>query len=128
MATVTLSNSIIANSPSGAQCENDLTLLIENGNNWFEDASCNGVAQGDPKLGPLQNNGGPGKSHAPLAGSGVIDAADNTICAAQPINNEDQRGRARPVGDACDIGAIEDAGESFYVIPLANGKSVIIVL
>ena len=31
----------------------------------------------DPKLGPLQNNGGPTKTHALLAGSPAIDHGDN---------------------------------------------------
>jgi CSLREA domain-containing protein len=52
----------------------------------------------DPKLGPLTNNGGSTPTHALLAGSPAIDAADD--CTAS-----DQRGVARPA--ACDIGAFE---------------------
>jgi hypothetical protein len=46
-----------------------------------------------------------------LTGSPAIDAADNAICAAAPVNNLDQRGQVRPAdGDVdgtvvCDIGA-----------------------
>jgi len=56
----------------------------------------------DPLLGPLQSNGGPTETHALLAGSPAIDAADSTFCL--PI---DQRGIARPQGAGCDIGAYE---------------------
>ena len=41
----------------------------------------------DPKLGPLENNGGPTKTHALLAGSPAIDQGDNTGVPAT-----DQRG------------------------------------
>jgi hypothetical protein len=40
-------------------------------------------------------------------GSPAIDAGDNAICAAPPVNGVDQRGIARPQGSACDIGAYE---------------------
>jgi uncharacterized membrane protein len=56
----------------------------------------------DPKLGPLANNGGPTLTMALLPGSPAIDAADP---AAAPVT--DQRGIARPVGPAPDIGAFE---------------------
>jgi hypothetical protein len=41
------------------------------------------------------------------AGSAAIDAADDAICAAAPVNNRDQRGFTRPWGPHCDIGAFE---------------------
>jgi hypothetical protein len=43
----------------------------------------------------------------PGPGSLAIDAGDDAICAAPPINNLDQRGHARPVGAHCDVGAVE---------------------
>lgn len=55
-----------------------------------------------PLLGPLQDNGGPTGTLAPLQGSPTLDAADDTFCEAL-----DQRGQARPSGDHCDIGAVE---------------------
>ncbi|MEZ4369434.1 MAG: choice-of-anchor Q domain-containing protein [Polyangiaceae bacterium] len=56
----------------------------------------------DPMLGPLQDNGGPTLTMAPLQGSPVLDGANDTSCEAA-----DQRGLARPSGDHCDVGAVE---------------------
>jgi hypothetical protein len=56
----------------------------------------------DPRLGPLQGNGGPTQTMALLAGSPAIDAGDNTDAPAT-----DQRGFARIVGGTIDIGAFE---------------------
>ncbi|MFT6006622.1 MAG: putative outer membrane repeat protein [Pseudoalteromonas tetraodonis] len=79
---------------------------------------------------PLANNGSSStQTHALKAGSPAVDAGDDVICAAEPINNLDQRGEARPVGNACDIGAFEGTVDSsIYVIPLPNGKAVIFSL
>jgi hypothetical protein len=61
----------------------------------------------DPKLGPLQSNGGLTETMALTAGSPAIDAGGNGACPAT-----DQRGVARPEGAACDIGAYELAPPS----------------
>jgi len=56
----------------------------------------------DPRLGPLQDNGGPTWTHALLAGSPAIDAGP-----ANTPPSVDQRGEPRPSGPAEDIGAFE---------------------
>jgi len=63
----------------------------------------------DPKLGTLQYNGGPAYTYtmAPLAGSPALDAGNDAACAADPVDNLDQRGAPRPYGAHCDIGALE---------------------
>ena len=66
---------------------------------------------GNPVLGPLQNNGGPTQTMARGAGSAARDAANDAICAAPPVDNLDQRGIARPQGPHCDIGAVEQIQE-----------------
>ena len=85
----------------------------------------------DPKLGPLQNNGGPTKTHALLSASPAID---------QGISNgptTDQRGVARPVddpavanaagGDGSDIGAyeVQIAAEPTLTIARAGNQTTI---
>ena len=55
-------------------------------------------------LGTLASNGGPTKTLAPLAGSPAINGG-----IAITGLTTDQRGLARPVGDAPDIGAVEDS-------------------
>ena len=54
----------------------------------------------NPLLGPLQDNGGATWTHAPQLGSPAIDAGG-------ACQDSDQRGHSRPVGRACDIGAVE---------------------
>jgi CSLREA domain-containing protein len=65
----------------------------------------------DPKLGPLQANGGPTPTHALLQGSPAIDGAVGSNCPDKSGNplKTDQRGIARPYGAVCDIGAYEAA-------------------
>jgi hypothetical protein len=56
----------------------------------------------DPMLGPLQNNGGPTQTMAPLLGSPAIAAGDPT-----GATDFDQRGAPRVVNGTIDIGAYE---------------------
>src|SRR5262249_62378314 len=58
----------------------------------------------DPKLGPLQENGGPTKTHALLPGSPAIDAGSN-----RRAPTWDQRGPGFPriVNGTIDIGSFE---------------------
>ncbi|MGE5774947.1 MAG: choice-of-anchor Q domain-containing protein, partial [Chloroflexota bacterium] len=105
-----LTNNILANSPSGADCFNedgagivvtDVGNLVEV--NAAETNNCGTpAATGDPNLGPLASNGGLTRTMALLSGSPAIDAADAAAC---PV--ADQRGVSRPQGSACDIGAFE---------------------
>jgi beta-glucanase (GH16 family) len=108
--TLTLINSIVA-SNSGDQCFRGTfgagtVTLTSLGHNLFGDGSCTSgpadIIGSDAKLGPLANNGGPTLTHALLAGSPAIDAADTS---ASPTT--DQRGVARPQGAGPDIGAYE---------------------
>ena len=61
---------------------------------------------GDPKLGPLGNNGGPTATHPLLAGSQAIDAG-NPAGGPDDCAATDQRGIPRALGGRCDMGAYE---------------------
>jgi len=128
-ASLSLTNSVVANSVAG-----DCNASVSSGtNNWFEDASCNGTANGDPNLGVLQNNGGPTLTHAPLPGSGLLNTGLISACQGDAAG-VDQLNSPRG-GRLCSIGAVEEAveevkadDESMFVIPLSNGKTVIFSL
>jgi hypothetical protein len=64
-----------------------------------------GWLSGDPRLGPLQNNGGPTWTQALLPGSRAIDAGDNALVPAGV--STDQRGQDRFVNGITDLGAFE---------------------
>jgi hypothetical protein len=99
---LTLNISIVANS-IGGDIQNPLNggshNLIDDGSGGLSD-----TITGDPMLGPLQDNGGPTQSMALLPGSPAIDAGDNS---APGLPSTDQRGFARIIGNAVDIGAYE---------------------
>jgi CSLREA domain-containing protein len=67
----------------------------------------------NPRLGPLQRNGGATATHAPLPGSPAVDAGDDATCTLV-----DQRGVARPQGVACDIGAVELEQHLWLYLPV----------
>lgn len=103
----TVSGSIIADgrgtAPSTSNCSGALTShggnIEDAGQCGFTSASDRGMT--DPRLGPLQDNGGATDTRALLAGSQAIDLAE--ACAV----DVDQRGTTRPQGPACDAGAFE---------------------
>jgi predicted outer membrane repeat protein len=116
--TVTVTNSIFTKSPSGGNCyASGGGVITDGGHNIDDGTSCgfspaNGSLNNtDPLLDPagLANNGGPTQTIALEAGSPAINAGDETICAAPPVNNLDQRGFVRPgIGaTSCSIGAYE---------------------
>jgi hypothetical protein len=112
--SATLQNSIVANSSSGGNCSGTMT---SNGYNLSSDNTCNFNNTGDlnntdPKLGPLQNNGGPTQTQALLRGSPAIDAGNPSGCTDGNgrLLKTDQRGKPRPDKEdtgGCDMGAYE---------------------
>jgi len=80
-------------------------------------------------LKPLESNDHTTHTHALVLGSPAVDAGNDAVCVAVPINNVDQRGEMRPIGRACDIGAYEFREQSsFFVVPLPDGKVVVFEL
>ena len=112
-ASVEMTNTMMVNSAAGDGC---FGAINSAGDNLEDGDTCGLRGPGDivnavPLLGPLADNGGPTQTHALLAGSPAVDAANNSGCPAA-----DQRGVARPLdgdGDgsaACDSGAYEAEG------------------
>jgi uncharacterized repeat protein (TIGR01451 family) len=126
-ATVTLVHTILGDTPNGVP---DLvvnrpatvaggasnvatasgTAVTTSGPNIVETRSVQGGATftgspdtGDPGLGPLADNGGPGMETM-LPGPNAIDAGLGSGCPAT-----DERGITRPQNSVCDIGAVEVA-------------------
>ena len=120
-AVVSISNSILANnidfSPSydndcnswhGATINSDGYNLVRSPAVCTFNSTLDILGQ-DPKLGPLQDNGGWTYTHALLIGSPAIDAG-NPALTIPPAPSTDQRGPAmyrRVVNGRVDIGAFE---------------------
>jgi hypothetical protein len=109
-SVVTLSNTIVADSPSGGNCSGD--RVGDSGYN-VEDTNTCGFTQAtgslpntDPLLDPggLQDNGGPTKTIALQPNSPAVDLVAQDAC---PPPQTDQRGIERPQGHSCDSGAFE---------------------
>ncbi|MEJ2747874.1 MAG: choice-of-anchor Q domain-containing protein [Anaerolineae bacterium] len=105
-ASLTLQNSIVANSDTDGNCFNNSGFVTSSGNNLDDGNTCAFDHAGDlvntnPLLGPLQDNGGPTLTHALSFGSPAIDHGNSAFCPAT-----DQRGLTR-LPTACDIGAYE---------------------
>jgi uncharacterized repeat protein (TIGR01451 family) len=104
--------------PSGAQLHNTYgapTLdhsLVEGG--CPSGATCTDLVTGDPLLSAMGDHGGSTDTLLPGAGSAAIDAG---TCSGAPAT--DQRGVARPLGSACDIGAVE-VGELALVVDVSG--------
>ena len=123
-----VTNSIIANS-SGANCGNGLDgspAITDGGHNiQFPDRSCGETIPSlDPLLDPagLKDNGGPTQTIALLPNSPAVNAGDEAVCGAAPVNGLDQRGYQRPGGGYtnCSIGAFEYSGPGPTPTPTAT--------
>jgi len=114
---MTIENSIVANAvyPDGFNCNG---VVNSKGYNLSSDGTCDFNGPGDmnntdPRLGPLQNNGGPTETIAELEGSLTIDAGNPSGCRDSQghLLKTDQRGYPRPGkykhDHRCDMGAYE---------------------
>ncbi|HET9223671.1 MAG TPA: choice-of-anchor Q domain-containing protein, partial [Roseiflexaceae bacterium] len=83
--------SIVAHS-TGANCTGGITAT--GSNLEFPGTSCGAsIQQADPLLDTgLKANGGSIATMALQLGSPAINTGRNSICAAPPVNNQDQRG------------------------------------
>lgn len=116
---IDLSGSVLADAGGGAHCggPSSSVFVVSSGYNLGDDESCSLTGTGpgdvededlDPALGPLQDNGGPTPTRAPLAGSPLLDTTPTESC----FTVADQRGEPRPdvEGGRCDTGAVEGVG------------------
>jgi hypothetical protein len=112
-------NTILANSTSGDDCYSpsaagarvDLNLhnIVES-NAALSNQCGTPLIAADPKLAPLNANGGSTQTLALRPGSPALGAGHQGTCAEDPLYNVDQRGMTRPQGDpSCDIGAYESS-------------------
>ncbi|MFC3615999.1 choice-of-anchor Q domain-containing protein, partial [Lutimaribacter marinistellae] len=104
-----VSNSVIAGNAAGVSA----TANVSGGLN----ALAASFLSGDPRLGPLQDNGGPVQTMLPQAGSPLIDAGDDSLLPEDALDLDgdgnrieplpfDARGAERRQGPP-DIGAVE---------------------
>jgi CSLREA domain-containing protein len=120
VGTATLVNTIVSNNPGG----NCIGSITSAGHNIDSEDTCgfdqeSDFVNTDPRLGPLQDNGGGTPTQALLYGSPAIDAGDSALCPPT-----DQRGVKRPQGPGCDIGAFE--GEVFALYFPFVAKSALV--
>ena len=115
-STVTLENTIVANS-TGGDIDSQGTInatgsLIEDGLSAINGTNVDNLT-GDPLLGPLQDNGGPTFTHALLDGGPAIDSGRNALALdanGNPLAT-DQRGFARiQQGDLATGSGVVDMG------------------
>ena len=105
-SAITLRNSIIAgNATVFDSIAHDCSAApAMAGTNLDGDGTCGAPKTAAPELGALADNGGQTDTLMPAGTSPVVDAAAD--CASLTV---DQRGAARPQGNACDLGAVERA-------------------
>jgi hypothetical protein len=129
VATFNVHNTIVArNSRYSDAADDDCHGTVGMyGNNRFGTLTGCTVASGSPgnatllgstgELGPLGDHGGPTTTHALVPPRNMIDGGDTCTDRNGTVLSKDQRGRSRPIGAACDVGAFEyDSGDIF-----ANG-------
>jgi len=125
VGTIQADHSILANGApqdvDGATLTANYTLIESPGTTLVVGA--NNLIGADPLLGPLASNGGPTLTHRPLPGSPVLDAGNPAI--PDPPAT-DQRGSARIVGPAVDLGSVE-AGLALIEVPTLSQIGLLIL-
>jgi hypothetical protein len=120
---LTVSNSILANGMVNGAANNcgvgpgagstpggvvsDVGYNIDSGASCGFASANHSLSAIDPKLGAPTSFAGSTLTYPLQPESPAIDAGNDTVCAAAPVSNIDQRGQTRPQGAHCDSGAFE---------------------
>jgi hypothetical protein len=118
--TVSLRNTLVArNTLADGVTPSDVSGSLDTADSWnnligpggsgglSDGVQGNRVGVRDPRLGPLQDNGGPTQTIALLRGSPALNAGSNAFVTP---GETDQRGRPRIADGTVDIGAFESQG------------------
>jgi hypothetical protein len=114
-----LRNSIIAGNGLNENCDLRYFTVTYEGKNLSDDSSCGGPSVmliGTTGLAPLADNGGPGATHALLAGSLAIDAGTNCSVTTDE--------RYFPRDGRCDLGAYEFADFTSITVTIDGSVNV----
>ncbi|MBI3447306.1 MAG: DUF11 domain-containing protein [Acidobacteria bacterium] len=139
-ASLEIGNTILRAGAPGENIFNDDGTVVSHGFNLSSDdggsylTATGDQIETDPKLGPLQDNGGPTFTHLPLSGSPAIDQGlSNTI--GSLATGTDQRGSSRTIddsnianaflGDGTDIGSVEVAVPNHGPVALCKPVTVL---
>jgi CSLREA domain-containing protein len=116
--SVEVADSILAQPLGVTNCSAGGKMPVFLAKNLIDDASCGAASAtrtiAPAGLGGLANNGGDTNTRVPGAGSLAINAA--SICATPA----DQRGQARPIAGACDLGAAEVGSDREAAAAVSN--------
>lgn len=133
IAEVRIDHAIVANGapqdlatePIGASATlaADYSLIEAPGSGDVLLIGANNLLGADPLLGPLTHNGGPTLTRRPLPGSPVINAGNPAI-PSPPAT--DQRGAARIVGPAVDLGSVE-TGQAVVEVPTLSQVGLLLL-
>lgn len=116
--SIEIGESILAEPKGVTNCSAGGKAPVFVGRNLIDDSSCGAASASrlvEPaQLGALSDNGGPTNTRVPDAGSPTIDASSSCITPA------DQRGQARPIAGACDLGAVEVGSDREASVSVSN--------
>jgi len=121
--------SVIAAPGGGGDNCRHLSATLSHGYNLEDDAAAtcgfatttHDLAPGTaPGLGALADNGGPGPTRLPAAGSALLDVVPLAACQGDILDpiTLDERGVTRPQGTGCDVGAVEVVVPVTPVVPV----------
>ena len=106
-----ITNTLVEGNCAGSSLGSDGHNIESPGDTCGFDQATDQPAEDQLNLGPLEDNGGPTKTHALLENSAAIDRVPEADCVdgSGEALGVDQRGELRPAGvsETCDVGAFE---------------------